>query len=84
MIKHRWYVGNIKNVYNNLTKNYAIEILWRDYQAELVRNKKNVPGTVSKLFQNKRFKMPTGTLPGTCDKDGRGENLNTNENMDNV
>ena len=27
--------------------------------------------------------MPTDTLPGTGNKDGRGEDLNTNKNMDN-
>ena len=28
--------------------------------------------------------MHTDTLPGTYNKDGRGEDLNTNENMNNV
>ena len=84
LIKYRPYVGEIENAYNSLTDNSEIKQLWKDHQAYLKSNDCPVPGTVSKLFQTKRFKKPKGTLPGTGDKDGRGEDSNTNENMDNV
>ena len=38
-IKHRLYVGNIENTYDNLTENDKLIKLWRNYQAELVANK---------------------------------------------
>ena len=62
LIKHRLYVGVIENASDGLTKNNDLIKFWRNYQAELVCNKITVPGTVSKMFQNKRFKMPTYNL----------------------
>ena len=41
-----------------------------------------VPSTINKLFQ-KKFKIPIDTLPGTGDKNGRDEDSNKNENIDN-
>ena len=55
LIKYCPYICNIENSYNNLTENGVIKTLWRDFQAELVCDKKTVPGTVSKMFQNKKI-----------------------------
>ena len=58
LIKYRPYVGEIENAYNSLTDNSEIKQLWKDHQAYLKSNDCPVPGTVSKLFQTKRFKKP--------------------------
>ena len=39
---------------------------------------------ISKLFENRRFRMPTNFLMGTGDKNDRIEDENNNENMDKV
>ena len=43
-----------------------------------------VPGPVSKLFANHRFKMWTNILPGTGDNNDNIEGENKNKNIDNV
>ena len=54
--------------------------LWKAYQADLAEKNITVPGTISKLLENHRFKIPTDTLTGTGDKNDRGEDSNTNKN----
>ena len=66
-----------------LTENDNFIELWRNYQAVFVENDITVPVTVSKMYQNKRFKMPMDILPGTGDENDRGKDSNTSENMDN-
>ena len=51
---------------------------------ELSEKNIDVPDTMSKLFENPRFKMLTDALPGTGDTNVRGQDSNTNEHMDNV
>ena len=67
-----------------MTENDELIELSKTYQAKLAENNITVPGMVIKLFQNCWFKMPTDNLQGTGNKNRRGKDLNTNENMDNA
>ena len=58
-------------MYNELTEDDALIDLWEDFKNELLEKNITVSGTVSKLFENCRFKALTNTLMGTGDKNDR-------------
>ena len=58
--------------------------LWKAYQEKLVEKNINVPSTINELFENRRFKISTNTLPGIGTNNGRELDSNTNENMNKI
>ena len=84
LIKFCLYIDDIKNEYDKLTENHKLKELWKAYQVELGEKSITIPGTVNNRFESKRFKIPANTLNGTGDKNGRGEDSNTNEIMNNI
>ena len=79
LIKFDPCVDSIENTYDGLSEDSELTKIWGIFQTKLSQNNIDVPDTVSKLFENCRFKIPTDTLPYTGDKNGKVEDSNNNE-----